>query len=130
MGDGNDLAAIAAALEAARAETTRPTVVILRTYIADPAPTKRNTSEAHGAPLGAEEVRRTKEIMGWPEEPRFFVPEDALDHWREAVDRGAASRPSGVPGSPPTQPGMPRPRASCSSGCRGHCPTGGTRDCR
>ncbi|HUR94219.1 MAG TPA: transketolase [Gemmatimonadales bacterium] len=88
--DGNDLAEIAAAYEAAIAETDRPTLVILRTYIADPAPTKRNTSKAHGEPLGAEEVRRTKEIMGWPEEPRFYVPEDALGHWREVVTRGAA----------------------------------------
>ncbi len=90
VGDGNDLAAIAGACEAAIAEPTRPTIVILRTYIADPAPTKRDTSKAHGEPLGAEEVRRTKEIMGWPDEPRFYVPEEALDHWREAVSRGAA----------------------------------------
>jgi transketolase len=90
VGDGNDLAGIAAALEAARAETGRPTLVILRTYIADPAPTKRNSPEAHGAPLGTEEVRRTKEIMGWPAEPAFFLPEDALAHWRTALDRGAA----------------------------------------
>ena len=90
VGDGNDLGAIAAALEAAHSETVRPTLIALRTYIADPAPTKRNTSKAHGEPLGAEEVRRTKAIMGWPDEPRFFVPEDALDHWREAVPRGAA----------------------------------------
>jgi len=90
VADGNDLAAIAAALDAARAEPARPTLVALRTYIADPAPTKRNTAKAHGEPLGAEEVRRTKAIMGWPEEPRFFVPSDALDHWREAGPRGAA----------------------------------------
>ena len=90
VGDGNDLAAISAALDAARAETGRPTLVILRTFIADPAPTKRNSPEAHGAPLGADEVRRTKEIMGWPAEPAFFVPEDALAHWRQALDRGAA----------------------------------------
>ena len=89
VADGNDLAAIAAALEAARAETGRPSLIALRTAIADPAPTKRNTAEAHGAPLGADEVRRTKEIMGWPLEPRFFVPEDALAHWRGAVARGA-----------------------------------------
>jgi transketolase len=89
VGDGNDLAAIAAAFESARAETTRPSLVVLRTVIADPAPTKRNTAEAHGAPLGAEEVRRTKEIMGWPLEPKFFVPDDALAHWRGAVARGA-----------------------------------------
>ena len=90
VGDGNDLAAIAEALEAARSETDRPTLVVLRTHIADPAPTKRDTAEAHGAPLGAEEVQRTKEIMGWPQEPRFFIPNDALAHWRGAVDRGEA----------------------------------------
>ncbi|HEU4681186.1 MAG TPA: transketolase, partial [Gemmatimonadales bacterium] len=89
VSDGNDLAGITAALEAARAETTRPSLVVLRTTIADPAPTKRNTAEAHGAPLGAEEVRRTKEIMGWPLEPKFFVPEDALNNWRGCVSRGA-----------------------------------------
>ncbi|MEA2713236.1 MAG: transketolase [Gemmatimonadales bacterium] len=89
VGDGNDLPAIAAAFESARAEITRPSLVVLRTVIADPAPTKRNTAEAHGAPLGAEEVRRTKEIMGWPLEPKFFVPDDALAHWRGAVARGA-----------------------------------------
>jgi transketolase len=92
VGDGNDLAGIAAALEAARAETTKPTLVILRTYIADPAPTKRDSADAHGAPLGADEVRRTKEVMGWPTEPAFFVPDDALAHWRGALDRGAALR--------------------------------------
>ncbi len=91
VGDGNDLDGIAAAYEKARAETDRPTLVILRTYIADPAPTKRNSADAHGAPLGAEEVRRTKEIMGWPAEPAFHVPEEALAHWRTALDRGAAA---------------------------------------
>ncbi len=90
VGDGNDLAGITAALEAARAEPNRPTLVILRTYIADPAPTKRNSADAHGSPLGADEVRRTKEIMGWPDEPPFFVPEDALAHWRAALERGEA----------------------------------------
>jgi transketolase len=89
VGDGNDLAAITAAFEAARAETGRPSLVVLRTSIADPAPTKRNTADAHGAPLGAEEVRRTKEIMGWPLEPKFHVPDDALNNWRGAIGRGA-----------------------------------------
>src|SRR3954451_1705533 len=87
--DGNDLSAIAAAYESARAETSRASLIVLRTVIADPAPTKRNSADAHGAPLGADEVRRTKEIMGWPLEPKFFVPEDALNHWRGAVARGA-----------------------------------------
>jgi transketolase len=89
VGDGNDLTAIGEALEAARSETSKPSLIVLRTYIADPAPTKRNSAEAHGAPLGAEEVRRTKEIMGWPADPPFFVPNDALDNWRTALGRGA-----------------------------------------
>jgi transketolase len=90
VADGNDLPAIAAALETARLETARPTLIILRTSIADPAPTKRGTNKAHGEPLGADEVRRTKAIMGWPDEPAFYVPDDALAHWREAGPRGAA----------------------------------------
>jgi transketolase len=89
VGDGNDLSAISGALESARADMARPTLIVLRTIIADPAPTKRNSAEAHGAPLGEEEVRRTKDIMGWPVEPRFYVPDDALSHWRNAVGRGA-----------------------------------------
>jgi transketolase len=89
VGDGNDLDAISAAYEAARAETSRPSLIILRTAIADPAPTKRNTAEAHGSPLGAEEVRRTKELMGWPQEPKFYIPDEALTDWRAAVPRGA-----------------------------------------
>ncbi|HEU5169855.1 MAG TPA: transketolase [Gemmatimonadales bacterium] len=88
-GDGNDLPAITAALEAARAEASRPSLVILRTVIADPAPTKRNTPEAHGAPLGAEEVRRTKEILGWPVEPKFYLPAEAYEGWRPVRERGA-----------------------------------------
>jgi transketolase len=89
VGDGNDLAAIEEALEAARSEAGKPSLIVLRTHIADPAPTKRDSAEAHGAPLGAEEVRRTKEIMGWPVDPPFFIPDDVLENWRIAVDRGA-----------------------------------------
>jgi transketolase len=89
VGDGNDLNAIANAFESARSESGRPTLIILRTVIADPAPTKRGSADAHGAPLGAEEVRRTKEILGWPVEPSFHVPDDVLGHWRAAVGRGA-----------------------------------------
>ncbi len=89
VNDGNDLTAIEAALDAAARETARPSLVILRTIIADPAPTKRDTSAAHGAPLGKDEIQKTKDIMGWPQEP-FYVPEGALRDMRKAVDRGAA----------------------------------------
>ena len=92
VGDGNDLDAITAALEAARAEPARPSLVIVRTHIADPAPTKRDTPEAHGAPLGAEEVRRTKEVMGWPTEPPFYVPDEAYEPWRPAAEAGGRAQ--------------------------------------
>jgi transketolase len=85
--DGNNLAEISAAYEAAIAETARPVLIIMRTVIADPAPTKRNTPEAHGAPLGTEEVKRTKEIMGWSEAP-FVVPDDVRSHMLEVKERG------------------------------------------
>jgi transketolase len=87
--DGNDLDAIDRALEAARAEADRPSLVVLRTVIADPAPTKRGTSETHGAPLGKEEVARTKAGLGWPPEP-FLVPGEARELMGECVGRGAA----------------------------------------
>ena len=111
--------------EAARAETARPTLVVLRTVIADPAPTKRNTAKAHGEPLGAEEVRRTKEIMGWPDGARFYVPEDALDALARGAWRGARrSRPTGARVWPPTRPTTPRPRASCEQWLAGALPEG------
>ncbi|MFL5535809.1 MAG: transketolase, partial [Gemmatimonadales bacterium] len=89
VADGNDLSAISQAYETARAESAKPTLISLRTVIADPAPTKRNSADAHGAPLGADEVRRTKEILGWPQEPKFYVPDDALEHLRSGLGRGA-----------------------------------------
>ncbi len=90
VADGNDLGAIAAALAAARAESARPTLVVLRTKIGDPAPTKGNTSAAHGAPLGKDEVARTKAILGWPETPFHVAPETVA--WRDAArQRGAAA---------------------------------------
>jgi transketolase len=89
--DGNDLAAIDQALTAAAA-STRPYLILLRTHIGDPAPTKRDTAAAHGAPLGADEVRRTKEIIGWPATPPFQIAAEA-NVWREAcVARGASLR--------------------------------------
>ena len=95
-------------------------------YIADPAPTKRNTAEAHGAPLGAEEVRRTKEILGWPTEPAFYVPEDALAHWRDARWTGARrSQAEWRARLARLRRRVPRGRApSSSGGCRARCPTG------
>lgn len=89
VADGNDLDAIDQALTAAAAESARPSLIVLRTVIGDPAPTKRNTSEAHGAPFGNEEIARTKAILNWPAEP-FHVPPEAAAHMGESVDRGTS----------------------------------------
>jgi transketolase len=87
--DGNDLVAIDAALRAARAETVRPSLILVRTHIGYGSPNKHDTFEAHGSPLGEEEVRLTKQNLGWPVEPPFLIPEAALAHFRDAVARGA-----------------------------------------
>ncbi|MDE2310573.1 MAG: transketolase [Betaproteobacteria bacterium] len=89
VADGNDLAAIDAALRAARAETTRPSLILVRTHIGYGSPHKHDSFEAHGSPLGEEEVRLTKQALGWPIEPPFLTPEPALAHFREALARGA-----------------------------------------
>ncbi len=88
VADGNDIASIDAALQAARAETSRPTLIAVKTHIGYGSPHKQDTFEAHGSPLGVEEVRLTKERLGWPAEPGFLIPEQALAHFREAVARG------------------------------------------
>ncbi len=87
--DGNDLAAIDAALQAARAETSRPTLILVRTHIGYGSPHKHDSFEAHGSPLGEDEVRLTKQALGWPTEPPFLIPERALAHFRGALTRGA-----------------------------------------
>jgi transketolase len=86
--DGNDLEAIERALKAARSETERPSLILVRTHIGYGSPHKQDTFEAHGSPLGEEEVRLTKENLGWPVEPLFYVPDEALAHFRQALERG------------------------------------------
>jgi transketolase len=92
VADGNDLEAIDAALQAARAETARPSLILVRTHIGYGSPHKQDTFEAHGSPLGADEVRLTKQKLGWPTEPPFLIPESALAHFRKAVERGARAQ--------------------------------------
>jgi len=86
--DGNDLAAIDAALHAARAETARPSLILVRSHIGYGSP-EQDSFKAHGSPLGVDNVRKTKLKLGWPLEPDFLIPEPALAHFREAVARGA-----------------------------------------
>jgi transketolase len=67
----------------------KPSLIIVRTHIAQGSPNKHDTAAAHGSPLGEEEVRLTKQAIGWPSEEPFFVPQEALEHFRECVERGA-----------------------------------------
>jgi len=88
-GDGNDLAAIEAAIIAAQAEKNRPCLIKIRTHIGFGSPHKQDTAEVHGSPLGDEEVSLTKQSYGWDPALKFHIPADVLAHFREAVARGA-----------------------------------------
>ena len=88
VADGNDVDAIYNALMAAKDETEKPSVILLRTHIAYGSPNKQDTADAHGAPLGDEEVRLTKINLGCPEDECFCVLEDPLKVFRKCVDTG------------------------------------------
>lgn len=91
VADGNDVAALDAALAAAKEERWRPTLIKVRTCIGYGAPTKEGTSACHGSPLGKEELAAAKVRLDWPEEPAFYVPEEVLAHCRRpSLERGAA----------------------------------------
>jgi transketolase len=90
VADGNDLGSIDTAIAAARAARTRPSIILVRTVIGYGAPHKENTFEAHGSPLGPDELRAAKDNLGWPREPAFLVPPEVEAHFRTAVARGQA----------------------------------------
>lgn len=90
--DGHDHAQIRTALDEALALTGKPKLIIAKTHIGIGAPTKQDTSKAHGEPLGAKEVKGTKEALGWPVEPTFYVPEEVYALFRERAAEGRAVR--------------------------------------
>jgi transketolase len=87
---GEDLALdrVEEAIESAKGVTDQPSLIIIRTHIAPGSPNKQDTEEAHGSPLGEEEIRLTKQAYGWPSEEPFYVPQEALDNFRETIPRG------------------------------------------
>ena len=87
--DGNDVEAISKAISAAQNEATRPSLISIRTHIGYGSPRKQDTFEAHGSPLGPDEVIATKKNLGWPVEPTFYIPEEALAHFRSTIPKGA-----------------------------------------
>jgi transketolase len=88
VADGNDLEAIEKAIENAKAETGRPSLIAVRTVIGYGSP-KAGTNKVHGEAMGAEAVAATKKFFGFPEDQSFYVPDGSLENWRKAVDRGA-----------------------------------------
>jgi len=91
--DANDIERIQSALEVFRQTKNRPTFIILDSHIGYGSPNRQDTAEAHGEPLGEEEVRLTKRAYGWPEDAKFFVPDGVYDHFKSGIGkRGAEAR--------------------------------------
>jgi transketolase len=88
VADGNDVELVDRAIRAARQETGRPSLILVRTHIGYGSPHKQDTFAAHGSPLGEEEVKLTKQNLGWPVEPPFLVPKEAEQHFRQAIEHG------------------------------------------
>src|SRR3954466_14555479 len=88
LGEDLELERIEEAIANAKDAVDQPSLIIIRTHIAPGSPNKQDTEEAHGSPLGQDEVKLTKEAYGWPSEEPFFVPQEALDHFRGCMERG------------------------------------------
>jgi transketolase len=90
--DGNNTDEVAAAIRQAQAETSAPSLILVRTHIGYGSPHKHDNFSSHGSPLGEEELAATKKALGWPTTEKFYLPEDAVAHFRKAIDRGAAAQ--------------------------------------
>ena len=86
--DGNDMEALEQALNEARKETARPSLIAVRTHIGYGSPNKQDTAGVHGEPLGPEEIKLTKDNLKWPREPNFLIPDEVSAHFRQAIDAG------------------------------------------
>ncbi|WP_026885009.1 transketolase [Clostridium beijerinckii] len=90
VADGNDIDAIEAALEAAKAEITKPSIIIVKNQIGFGCPAKQGKASAHGEPLGADNVTTMKENLGWKTEPAFYVPDEVYTNMNELIEKGEA----------------------------------------
>ncbi|MCJ7823992.1 MAG: transketolase, partial [Anaerolineales bacterium] len=94
--DGNDLDAIEHAIRKAQRNREKPSLILVQTHLGYGSPNKQDTFEAHGSPLGVEEVKLTKQNLGWPLGSPFYIPDAALAHFREAVEKGRLSEANWV----------------------------------
>ena len=126
--DGNDIAAIAGAIERALGDP-RPSLIAVRTHIGYGSPNKHDSQKAHGAPLGPDEVRLTKLAYGWDPDKTFYIPDEVAASMGEAVGRGRRSWRPGRSARALRQ-GLSRPRPrSCGAGWRARCARTGTPAC-
>jgi len=122
--DGNDLDAIDRALQAALKETTRPSLILLRTHIGYGSPAKQDTFEAHGSPLGEAEVKLTKQNLGWPAEPAFLIPDNVRAHFNETVSKRAQAEAEWKERSSAYERKFPELARELESVLRGNMPDG------
>lgn len=90
--EGNDTDEIAQTLKEAQADDARPSLILVRTHIGYGSPKKQDNFSSHGSPLGEEELQATKKALGWPTTDKFYLPEEAVNHFREAVGKGAQAQ--------------------------------------
>ena len=90
--DGNDTEDVAHAIREAQEEVLRPSLILVRTHIGYGSPKKQDNFSAHGSPLGEEELQAAKKALGWPSMDKFYLPKEAVDYFREAVDKGAQAQ--------------------------------------
>ncbi|MDQ3510118.1 MAG: transketolase, partial [Pseudomonadota bacterium] len=128
VSDGNDIDAIHAALQQAREETTRPSLILVRTCIGYGSPNKAGSFEVHGSPLGTDEVALSKAKLGWPAEPSFLIPDAALSHFRAAVERGARDEADWEARMTAYRTAFPELAAELECSLRGELPQGWDRD--
>jgi len=89
--DGNDTDDVARAIQESQAETARPSLILARTHIGYGSPHKQDTFASHGSPLGEDELQATKRALGWPTMDKFYLPQDAVDFFRQAIQQGSAA---------------------------------------
>ena len=129
VADGLDVEAIDRAIQAAKRDP-RPSIIMVRNIIGYGLPTRAGTAKAHGEPPGDAELNGAKDKLGWPQEPRFYIPDEALAFFRQAVDDAAPSRKApGRRSSRPTGPHTPTWPPSWSGGWRADCRTAGRTAC-
>jgi len=126
--DGNDLDALDRAVRVAQSMPNQPSLIAVRTIIGYGAPHKENTFEAHGSPLGPDEVLAAKKNLGWPTEPAFLVPGEALEHFRQALTSGAEAQSAWTARLAAYEQAFPEPAAELKRRIAGDLPAGWDSD--